>query len=798
MDEDVPVHDIGEAAEEVHAKERDPFLDPNGDVVVIGASLKGTGQGYNILRNMCTSPAKLRVVNDRVPEGQTGQVCDKPAFHSLRELVESNGVTPKLAVISTPAPSVAGILAECGRMGIERVIIISAGFSETGTEEGKRMEAELKEEKAKYPNMKVVGPNCLGVKNVVDGFNPSFSSLPEEGGTIGFISQSGALAVLYEDAEEGGQADPAASEGKLKFSATISIGNASLGMGTAECIDLLAEDEHTNVIGIYAEQITDGKKFVEAIRGAKRKGKKVVLLMASSAGAKKAASSHTAAASGGKNAFIDIICKREGVYRADSSADFSNALAALSAPSFALTDNAAVHDAAPGENMKIAFVTNAGGPGVLSIDELCKMAENGGLPVELAKYSPECQAALEQKLHQELRMPGGINNPLDVIGDARLNRFKAALDILGIQRNIHALIMLVTEQNGTPVDEFADAIIAHRAAHPESYIVPAFMGKKTNVSAAVKTLREAGFYNAPTGEEAVRAAVANLICSRRIEDQNGPAERAPEEEARVAKAYAIVEHFCAEHEDAVMLPARIVEELMDLYELPRPRQYMVTQPELLDAAVDKLFAETAEKPNVQRRFVAKVEGDIAHKLDVGGLEFNIETPQRAREAYERITHNMEVRDLTRCVRGVLFQEQYPSENVQQEFLFGGERDEAWGPAYVFGHGGSDADRFNKHMAVDLLPLGEMPSEGELMADLAKRSPMWKFTESFRGQPGLDQHAIAGVMRRLMQMMEDLPQIAGFDCNPIAAFEKGKEYDEKSVLLPDLKIRLVTRPVTPRA
>ncbi len=568
------------------------LLDPS-SIAVIGASASPGKVGHDILKNLLTQgyAGKVFPVN---PKG--GEILETTAYISIADIPE----IPELAVIVIPAPAVPQALTECGEKGIKNIVVISAGFGEVHTDEGKRLEEELVSI-AKTYNMHLVGPNCLGIVRPGSKMNASFAKdLPPAGG-IGLVSQSGATAVALMDA--------APSVG-LGLSAMISIGNKAV-MDESDWLEILEQDSATTVIGFYLESIKDGQRFMQMACQSK---KPIVLLKAGvSEHGRKAASSHTGALAG-SDAAIDALCAQTGIHRAHSAEELFDLLAALSTqPSL--------------PTRKIGIITNAGGPGILATDA----AEAVGLDL------PSLTDAITETLKPKLPAAASVQNPIDVIGDAGTDRYEAAIDACQKDPNIDGLVVILTPQVMTPCDEVAELIVRKQKESRLLPIVTCFMGS-TSVQNARAILRAGNVPCFETPERAVRALHALTSKSK-------------ESCVRVTTQHPLPPTNWMLKGHTGLLDEATTTELFAAYGLPVPHQAVATSAE---EAVH--IAQQIGYP-----VIAKISSpDIVHKTDIGGVRANLQAPAEVIAAFNDILKNGQLHSSN--VNGVLIQQFLPVGN----------------------------------------------------------------------------------------------------------------------------------------
>jgi len=402
-------------------------------VAVIGASKSEEKVGHAVMRNLIASgfPGSIYPINPREEE-----ILGRRVYRSVKDLPE----TPDVAVICVPAHITPAVARECGEAGIPYLVTITAGFKEIGPE-GLRREQELVEIAATY-GMKLVGPNCLGLIDTHTPVNMTFATVQPLKGDIAFFSQSGALCVSILEWSR---------TQNLGFSKFVSLGNKAQ-LTETDFIAAAAEDPHTRVILGYIESVDDGPRFLEVARQASRKKPIILIKSGTSEAGAKAASSHTGALAGSDRAY-EAAFRQSGVLRARSMEELFDLAAAFA------------KQPAP-RGRAVAIITNAGGPGIITTDNV----DRHGL--QMARFTRETV----QRLREELPAEANVFNPVDVLGDAGPERYAFALrQVLG-DPQVDAVIALLTPTAFTqPVVTARDLIAAHQE-HPDKPIIAAFMG----------------------------------------------------------------------------------------------------------------------------------------------------------------------------------------------------------------------------------------------------------------------------------------------------------------------------------
>lgn len=596
------------------------LLEPT-SIAVIGASATEGKVGHDILKNLLSEgyEGKVFPVNPKHSE-----ILGIQTYASVSDI----DADVDLAVIVVPAPIVPSVLEECGVKGISNAIIISAGFGETATPEGKALEEELKAV-ARTHKMNVIGPNCLGILRPSKKMNASFAAKNPPTGKVALVSQSGAMAVAVMDG---------ASELGIGFSSIVSIGNKAL-IDESDILTLLGQDDETSVIGLYLESIADGPRFLQTCLDVGTTKRIVLLKAGTSKHGKEAAASHTGALAGSDSA-VDAVCAQSGALRARTMQEFLDLLEALSTAPVLASEN-------------IAIITNAGGPGILATDA----AEAAGLAM------PKLTAEREQELRTHLPEAAGTGNPIDVIGDADTARFAAALDAVGHDPNIDGVALLLTPQVMTPVDDIAHTIVEWRKTHTTMPIVTSFMGDE-HVRNARRVLQKAGVPSFETPERAIQALAL-------LRDASPQATYEPhvQNEKRKANAQQILGDYVG------LLPEDATEKLFSLYGIPVPKQRIATsENDAVHIASD-----------IGYPVIAKISSPhILHKTDIGAVRAHLLSEDDVRNAYQDILRNVQVHRPDADIRGVLIQEFCSAGN---EFIVGATRDASFGHLVMAGLGG---------------------------------------------------------------------------------------------------------------
>jgi acetate---CoA ligase (ADP-forming) len=682
-------------------------------IAVIGASDQVGSVGYTIFQNLVTSKVKVFPVN---PKHQI--IGGLKSYKSILEIPESID----LAIVIVPAKFCPLILSEIAQTECKSVILISAGFKEVGVE-GTQLENQIKEI-CQSNNISLVGPNCLGVINPILGLNMSFSASMPPKGNIALVSQSGAICTaIIDSAEHLG----------LGFSKFTSTGNKCV-LGESELIEYLNEDKETKVIAIYTESLSDSSKFVSAC---KKSTKPIVILKSgkSDAGAK-SASSHTGALASDSKLYKALF-RQAGVIEVNSIQEFFEVIQVLS------------HNPSVNVN-NIAIITNAGGPGVLATD--ATIFNN----LKLAELSVET----DKSLRLVLPTTANFHNPIDLIGDATSIRYKDSLEIIVKDLNVDAILIILTPQAMTDVENIGDIILEIKKTYQKPMVVSLIGYHK--VHETIDFLRHNNIAVIDFPENAIRA----LSKVRKFEDdfksdkiqqnQNDALTDSQRSEIKLILENGKTKKFISENEAKVIL---------DCYKIP------VVKSCLAKSATEAVDFGAQLKTNVVLKVVSQ---DIFHKTDVGGVLINLNLDQ-VENGYNEIMANIQNKAPEANIDGILVSE-YIEFSTQNQFVLGIKKDPNLGHAIMFGLGGIFVEVF-KDTSFGFVPINELEID-KMINELQSKA----FLFGTRGMFPLDIPELKKVIMNLAKLVTDYPEIVEIDMNPIVILEKGvKVLDVKIVV-----------------
>jgi len=675
-------------------------------IAVIGASTQEGSVGNDIVKNLASQgyTGKIFPINPKATE-LYGLKC----YANIKDIEEKID----LAIVTVPAAIVPQVMTEAAKKKIKGAIVISAGFKEAGN-------VELENELAKIcekNNIALIGPNCLGVINPENKMNASFAMIMPNQGPVAFLSQSGALCTAVIDY---------AQKLGVGFSKFISVGNKAM-IDEAHFFEYLYKDPATKIIAVYAEQLTHPQTIIATVKKLSRgKKAKPILIIKSGrtlAGAS-ASASHTGALAGSDTAY-DALFAQSGIVRVNSVSEMFEYLRVFA------------HNPLP-TGRKTAIVTNAGGPGVLTTDATIY---NG---LELAKLSPTSEKALKKILPSF----AGLHNPVDILGDAKSDRYRATLEILAKDKNVNNIVVILTPQSMTDIEAVAQVVIdiKNKTKKP---IIASFMGGKM-VSRAVQIMQQAGVATTGFPEQAAEALAALAIF----------AESSREKEAgeftikNINKKTAEKIFFQIKHQNKKNITEAAATEILEAYGFTLPTHAIAT-------TADEALS-VAKKIN--KKMVMKIiSEDIIHKSDVGGVMLNI-TAENVKDKFEEMIKTIRTKKPAAKIDGVLLVEM--AEKNGLEMILGSKKDPNLGNMIMVGLGGVYVEVF-KDVAFGLSPITKR--DAEKMLDRIKTK---KILNGTRGQAALDTKALIDCLGRLSKLLTDFPEIKELDINPLLVLPKG--------------------------
>lgn len=676
-------------------------------IAIIGASSTTGKVGYVLANNLLKSGYDKPIYFVNIGGGK---ILGKKAYKSILDIPGD----VELGVIAIPARYVLDTIRECGEKGVKAVIVISAGFKETG-KEGRELEKRLVETAKKY-NMVIQGPNCLGAINTHVPYDLSFASTLPKKGSIGFITQSGALGTAILDwiiAEE------------IGFGSIISLGNKA-DLDEIDFIEAMAEMDEIDVILLYLESVEKGRKFLEVTEHVVKKKPLMAVKGGTSSAGAKAAGSHTGAMVGSFLAYQKAFDKA-GVIYTESMEDLFNYAVAFTSQSLPREEG-------------VAIVTNAGGPGILSTDLIEKLG------LKMSKLSDETIKKLEEKLPEA----AAVGNPVDILGDALPDRYKLAAEIVLQDSGVYSLVVLLTPQAMTDAVSTAEHLVELSSKYSEKPLIAVFMGGNW-VSEASRLLKDNGVpcFNFP--EKGIKTLNALYRYARHLKEPELQPPKFPDiDKEEVEKIFEDVR----KDNRKVLFPHE-ANAVVKAYGVSAPESKLART---ADEAVK--YAEEIGYPVVMKI----VSPDIMHKTDIGGVELNLTNAEMIRIAFDEIIRKSKKAQPLAKIYGITVDDMVPK---GREMIIGMSRDAQFGPMVMFGLGGIYVN-FLRDVSFRLAPVNEREAQ-----QMMEETKSYALLEGVRGQTRADIETLRESIIRISHLVWDFPDIKELDINPILVYEEGE-------------------------
>ncbi|TAH48263.1 MAG: GNAT family N-acetyltransferase [Chloroflexota bacterium] len=672
------------------------------NVAVIGATETQGSVGRTILWNLISNPFGGTVfpVNPK-----------RPSILGIKSYPKISDVPARvdLAVIVTPAPTVPDIIGECVDAGVRGAIIISAGFKEIGPE-GAELERRVMEN-ARRGRMRIIGPNCLGVMNPLNGLNATFAAAMARPGKVAFLSQSGALLT--------GVLDWSFRE-NVGFSAFVSVGSM-LDVGWGDLIQYFGDDPRTDAIVMYMETIGDARSFLSAAREVAYTKPILVIKPGRTEAAAHAAASHTGSLTGSDDV-LDIAFKRVGVLRVNSIMDL-----------FFSSELLGKQPRPKGRNLTI--LTNAGGPGVLATDAL---VEGGG------KLTPISDSTME-KLNALLPAAWSHNNPVDILGDASPERYAKALELTAQDPNANGLLVILTPQAMTDPTMTAEQLKPY-ARIPNKPIIASWLGG-SDIEAGEAILSRAGIPTFQYPDTAARMFNYMWQYSENLRLVYETPSMGEMSDPDRAHASQIIDR--ARDEGRTILNEYESKQLLAAYDIP-------TVETRVAANVDEAVNAANE---IGYPVVLKIYSDtITHKTDVGGVKLNLHNAADVRSAFNEIQTSVAEKVGAEHFGGVTVQPMIKFEGY--ELIIGSSPDPQFGPVILFGLGGQLVEVFQDRA------LGLPPLNTTLARRMMERTKIYTALQGVRGRAPVDIDALAQLLVRFSEIVVEQRWIKEIDINPL--------------------------------
>jgi acetyltransferase len=713
-----PAHDRAHDVLRSEGHPLDAIFTPR-TVAVIGATERTGSIGRSVLWSLVSSPfgGTVYPVSDKRPS-----VLGIKAYRRIEEVPEFID----LAVVVTPAVTVPSVIGECVEAGVRGAIVISAGFKEHG-EAGKELERQILEE-IRGTQMRVIGPNCLGVMNPLTGLNATFAAHIARPGNVAFISQSGALCTAILDW---------CQREMVGFSAFVSVGSM-LDVGWGDLIDYLGNDPRTQSIVMYMESVGDARSFISAAREVSLNKPIIVIKAGRTDAAAKAAASHTGTLTG-SDEVLEAAFRRCGVLRVSTIADL-----------FYMAEVLAKQPRPKGP--RLAIVTNAGGPGVLAADALIA---HGGQLAELSQASMDA-------LNQMLPPHWSHNNPIDVLGDALPERYAKALQIAASDPNVDGLLAITCPQGMAEPTQTAEQLkpFANSTGKP---VLASWMGG-AEVAAGIDILNRAGIPTFPFPDTAARLFNYMWRYSYNLrglyetpELRRSPLSAGSPDDSRLeaglqgesGQARKLVQD--ARTAGRTLLTELESKRLLQLYGIPTVATELALTPDEAVGCAARMGYPVVLKLHSQT---------VTHKTDVGGVRLNLSGADAVREAFAAIQASVREKAGVGHFLGVTVQPMIALDGY--ELIVGSSVDPQFGPVLLFGAGGQLVEVF-RDRALALPPLTTT-----LARRMMEQTRILQALQGVRGRKPVDLEALEDLLVRFSQLIVEQPWIKEVDINPLLA------------------------------
>lgn len=688
----------------------DKIFDPK-SIAVIGASDKEGSVGYTLMKNLTDLGYRGKVypVNIHKPK-----ILGLKAYQTVEQLPE----IVDLAIIATPAKTVPEIVEHCGAAGIVSIIIISAGFKEVGAE-GKALEDRILRVKERY-NLRIIGPNCFGIIRPSMRLNATYADKMPKPGSVAFISQSGALGAAILDW---------AIHENIGFSNFVSVGSM-IDVDFGDLIDYFGTDPKTRSILMYIEGITKAREFMSASKHFARTKPIIVVKAGKFSESARAASSHTGALTG-EDMVYDAAFKRAGIVRVDEISDLFNSAEVLGMQPLPRGPN-------------LAIITNAGGPGVMATDAIIAI---GG---KLAELSPKTMTTLNDILpHYWSR-----GNPVDIIGDAKPDRYKSVVETCLNDQNVDGLLIIYSPQAVADPAEIAKSIVelCKSRKYCNKTILTSFMGHE-KVEEANRIFNENNIPTYSTPEQAVKTYMYMYQYKLKLELLYETPEELPVDIVPPKRPLMVIIRKAAIEKREILTEAE-AKKLLEYYNIP-----------IVATSVAKNADEAVTlASHIGYPVVLKIlSPQIVHKTDAGGVVLDITCEAELREAFDRIMKRAKEYNPNANILGVTVQPMIKKRGY--EVIIGAKTDPIFGPMILFGMGGVGVELF-KDVAIGLPPLNQT-----LARRIMEETKVYQLLKGYRNVRPADVRLLEEILVRFSQMLVDFPQLKEVDINPLFIDDK---------------------------
>jgi acetyl coenzyme A synthetase (ADP forming)-like protein len=678
------------------------FFNPK-SVAVIGASSDKNKVGYALMTNLSRGLASRKLFPISLDETE---IIGHKVYKSIGEI---DGEVD-LAVIAVPAKIVPNIIQECANKKVTSIIIISAGFKEMGAV-GAELEKKVAQ-LAKDNDISILGPNCLGTIDCHANLNASFASSTPPKGHISFISQSGALGTAV--------IDKAISSG-IGFAKFVSLGNEAC-LSEMEFLRYFKDDPDTKSIFMYVEKLENGREFMELAKEI-TPHKPIVLIKAGRGErGQRAVLSHTGSLAPDDAVFRNA-CKQSGIIVVESIREFMNMATLFTLGIF--------HPV-----QKLAVLTNAGGPGVVTSD-LIDFSKSLSL-IELSDGTKE-------ELRKILPPMSAVGNPVDIIGDALAKRYDMALDILCKEKEIEALLVILTPQMMTEVEATAELLVKYSKTKT---IVPIFIGGPF-LDSGIQYLRNNGLANFAFPIDAVESLDNLAMGKSKPAIHSAPSSNTPVKQTTpIMLSYIETTKILKDH--GIETTGILAKDKDDLRE-----------------AMTKLGGDSFSMKVISK--------DVIHKTDMGAVKLHIKTLDEAEKAWDNMLANVLKIKPDADIEGMVIQPMA----VGKEVIIGMKKDATFGPTILFGLGGIFTEAL-KDSSLRVAPITK-----DMALEMMREIRGVNILNGLRGDKSVDFNKLANIIVSISDIALSHPEIAEVDLNPVMASSDGVEVVDVRVMVTNL-------------
>lgn len=676
-------------------------------IAVIGASREKRKLGNQVLENLLKAGFPGRILPINIKAGPSTRILGMKAYSCLMDVPEP----VDLAVVVVPSRHVLSVIRDCAAKGTDSVVIISAGFKEVGSV-GLLLEEEMLK-LSRDSGIRILGPNVLGIIDTHHRLNASFAPSFPPAGNIALLSQSGALGCAILDEAEG------KGIGLSKF---ISLGN-KVDLDEIDFLTLLKEDPATEVILGYLEEIERGRDFIKVAKDVASQKPIIMIKAGRSESGKKAVSSHTGSLAGEDEAY-DVAFQEAGIIRADSFRQAIDLVRGFSSQKIP-------------QGKRVLLLTNGGGAGIMASDACEKFSLE---PANLEESTRE-------RLQGKLPAASSLDNPVDILGDAKSDRYKVALEAVASDSNVDGIIILLTPQSGSDEEETAK-VIKKVSSETEKTILACFMGKR-RVKKAIEYLRASSIPNYEDPEAAVMVFEAMFRYGQWLKRSVEEIKTFPVNKAKVKSILSK-----SKKEGCLEIGGNLALGVMEAYGIPVVKSWLVKEAKEALKVAESLASSV----------VMKIESPaILHKSEAGAVLLDLKT-EKVEDAFHKLTERAKRLVGNNGIRGISLQ---PMMRKGKEALVGASFDKVFGHLIKFGLGGKYVEIY-RDVSTRLVPL----TPGKAKEMIRETKVISRLLRGVRDEKSSDIALVEEVLLKVSQLVSDFPEIVEIEANPLVVWEKG--------------------------